>query len=420
MVSTQDKAFVLDIAGGSLDARANVQLYGSNDTFAQKYHLRAQGNGLYSIQEVLSGKVLDVAGGSVEAGANVQQYNDNGTLAQLWYLQPSGKSFLIRSAKSGLALNIAGGQLEERANIEVQKADKRKSEVFSLKPVPVIANDGYVFSSTLVAPLVLDLDCGLTTNGANIRLWRSNGAIAQDFEVVHAGGGKYTIRCKASGLYLGVENGSASDGANVRQWASDGTDAQRWTVETCDAGGLMFKNVDTGKYLDVAGGRKFAGTNVQQLSGTGTARQAFVLRPAGWYFYSDASADALRYIQKAEEYQGWPYHWGGRSPETSFDCSGLVMYCANATLGTNYDLMYTSAEILSTLCTIIPAAQAVAGDLVFYRGTYGHINKISHVVIYCGQGVMYGAGNPIGYNRVDVITNMDKQPAQYFYARIRR
>ena len=128
----------------------------------------------------------------------------------------------------------------------------------------------------------------------------------------------------------------------------------------------------------------------------------------------------MRFIEKAEEYQGWRYQWGGRSPQTSFDCAGLVMYCANQTLGKNYNLWYTNAEmLLNNHCYQISAGEARAGDLVFFRGTYGNnVNYISHVVIYCGDGIYYGAGDPIGYDWVNGIRNIYGQIATAVYARM--
>ena len=41
-------------------------------------------------------------------------------------------------------------------------------------------------------------------------------------------------------------------------------------------------------------------------------------------YLDDATFSAL--LTEAEKYLGYPYVWGGSSPDTSFDCSGFVSY----------------------------------------------------------------------------------------------
>ena len=40
----------------------------------------------------------------------------------------------------------------------------------------------------------------------------------------------------------------------------------------------------------------------------------------------EADADFAALMAEAEKYIGYPYVWGGSSPETSFDCSGFVCW----------------------------------------------------------------------------------------------
>ncbi len=110
----------------------------------------------------------------------------------------------------------------------------------------------------------------------------------------------------------------------------------------------------------------------------------------------------------AEQYEGWPYIWGGRDPsQGGFDCAGLVMYTYNQVCGTDLDVQNTNASRLyNWYCTPIDAADAQPGDLVFFQGTYGDDpDYISHVGIYCGGGIMFDAGDPIGYDSIYDIEN---------------
>lgn len=121
----------------------------------------------------------------------------------------------------------------------------------------------------------------------------------------------------------------------------------------------------------------------------------------------------------ALQYKGWPYLWGGRYPsQGGFDCAGLVMHVYNNVFNTGFNVMYTNAERLyNNHCMHVPSGNAEPGDLVFWRGTYGNnINRITHVAIYCGNGIVYAAGDPIGYYRIDSCKNIYGGTAEYFFA----
>jgi hypothetical protein len=103
-------------------------------------------------------------------------------------------------------------------------------------------------------------------------------------------------------------------------------------------------------------------------------------------------------IREATKYLGYPYIWGGSSPETSFDCSGFVSWVL-----TNSGVLDTgriSAQGLCNLCSPVSAKEAKPGDLVFFKGTYDTA-EVSHVGIYVGDGMMLQCGNPIGYASIE-------------------
>ncbi|MGE3140506.1 MAG: NlpC/P60 family protein [Thermoleophilia bacterium] len=81
-----------------------------------------------------------------------------------------------------------------------------------------------------------------------------------------------------------------------------------------------------------------------------------------------AASIAMRYL-------GVPYRWGGASPSTGFDCSGLASY-AYAQIGKSVP-HYTVA--IWNAFPKVPSDQLQVGDLVFYRG-------LGHMGIYIGGG----------------------------------
>jgi peptidoglycan DL-endopeptidase CwlO len=84
--------------------------------------------------------------------------------------------------------------------------------------------------------------------------------------------------------------------------------------------------------------------------------------------HPEAATIALRYL-------GIPYLWGGASPATGFDCSGLVMY-VYAQLGISLP-HYAAAQY--QLGTPVDRSQLQPGDLVFF-------DALDHVGIYIGNG----------------------------------
>lgn len=77
---------------------------------------------------------------------------------------------------------------------------------------------------------------------------------------------------------------------------------------------------------------------------------------------------------------GVPYRWGGSSPSTGFDCSGLVSW-AYGRLG--IALPHSSYALYDT-GRRVPLARLRAGDVLFFSG-------LGHVGLYVGRGRMVHA-----------------------------
>jgi cell wall-associated NlpC family hydrolase len=77
---------------------------------------------------------------------------------------------------------------------------------------------------------------------------------------------------------------------------------------------------------------------------------------------------------------GVPYRWGGSSPSTGFDCSGLVAW-AYGRVG--IALPHSSYALFET-GRPVPISSLSAGDMLFFSG-------LGHVGLYVGRGRMVHA-----------------------------
>ena len=81
----------------------------------------------------------------------------------------------------------------------------------------------------------------------------------------------------------------------------------------------------------------------------------------------------------------YPYKWGGESPKTGFDCSGLTWYIYGQygmAIPRTAETQYQAFRKVRT---------AWRGDLVFFHDRSGHVY---HVGIYEGRGTLVAAADP--------------------------
>jgi len=108
-----------------------------------------------------------------------------------------------------------------------------------------------------------------------------------------------------------------------------------------------------------------------------------------------ASTDRDRPLIHALHALGVKYRYGGRSPETGFDCSGLITHVFERAWGM---LLPAGTEALSKVGMPIKLKELEPGDLVFYNTR----NKpFSHVGIYLGEGRFVHAPRPGAAVRVE-------------------
>jgi cell wall-associated NlpC family hydrolase len=117
------------------------------------------------------------------------------------------------------------------------------------------------------------------------------------------------------------------------------------------------------------------------------------------------SGRAAELALQALSYIGIPYRYGGSSPDTGFDCSGLVYYVYSRGAGI---LLPRTTEAMSEIGTPVAMNELETGDLVFFdtlRRPY------SHVGIYLGNQRFIHA--PTSGGRVELVDLR----AQYWHTR---
>ena len=274
----------LDVASGSLDPGANVQLWSTNGTSAQVLRFRYDAHaGAYEITNAKSGLALDVQGGSARPGGNVQQFTRNGTGAQRWTISDNADGTVtIASAKNpSCVLDAAGGKSAPGTNVQLYRSNGTTAQKWVLVSSKSENKfDGYfTVKSALPGDASLDVASGSLDPGANVQLWSTNGTSAQVLRFRYdAHAGAYEITNAKSGLALDVQGGSARPGGNVQQFTRNGTGAQRWTIsDNADGTVTIASAKNPSCVLDAAGGKSAPGTNVQLYRSNGTTAQKWVL-----------------------------------------------------------------------------------------------------------------------------------------------
>ena len=116
--SALDTNKALDLNGGAYENGANVQLWGANDSDAQRWYVYGLGNGYYTLVSGASNKALTADGDAGRAGTNVDQQTGRGTSAQRWRLQfTDGQATFVN--ESGKVLDVSGASTADGANVQI-------------------------------------------------------------------------------------------------------------------------------------------------------------------------------------------------------------------------------------------------------------------------------------------------------------
>ena len=97
---------------------------------------------------------------------------------------------------------------------------------------------------------------------------------------------------------------------------------------------------------------------------------------------------------------GTPYRYGGNTPDSGFDCSGLIGYVYRDAAGIK--LPRSTRELIAMPVPSVRREALQTGDLVFFATAGG--GKVSHAGIYVGEGRFVHAPSSGGTVRLESLS----------------
>ena len=137
--------FVFDILDGSLEAGANLQLYESNNTNAQKFRIKKRADGTYKILNAVSGMALDVQVAVFENGTNIQTWGDTDNAAQKWtFSKKDTNIYAINLANTNFVIDLKDANVANGSNIQIWEFSNSPQNLWILEKLDeeIIRNVG--------------------------------------------------------------------------------------------------------------------------------------------------------------------------------------------------------------------------------------------------------------------------------------
>lgn len=293
----------LDVANASKANCANIQIYESNDSDAQRWRVEALGDGYVVFVNVGSGKVLDVRNSSKQIGVQIQQYERNDSRAQKWLpLKNSNGSYVFYSALGhGLVLDVSGAGTSNLTKIQTYLYNKTDAQCFNVygsngcmdKQEKVIESGYYTIVSAADSNKVLDLYNASSANGSPIQIYTANNSLAQCFYVEYSDDGYYRIRIGKTAKSLDLRKGGLLPGTGVQQWDyGKESENQKWVLSKENDGSLRIISAKNGLCVD--GGDLSIGNHIDTQKASDSLSQK-------WFFvqYSPTISDGYYLIESS-------------------------------------------------------------------------------------------------------------------------
>ena len=315
LVSGENQNYCLDLYSSRTVNGNNVDIYGRNNSNAQRWVFRNKlnyresldqlanenknvlANGTYTIASKINDNyVLDMASSTLSNGGNVQLYEANGTKAQSFIVNHDKNGYVtITNENSNKVIEVNSNSAANMANIQ----QNQSNDSYRQKWIAIKNSDGSIeLVSALNKNYCIDLYSSRIVNGNNVDLYQRNSSNAQkwlfktknnqsqapaNYDAIAAqnkdaiADGKYEIATKLNESFvLDMTSSSLCNGGNVQLYSSNGTKAQGWIVSHDSKGYVTITNENSGKVMEVAGNKVGNLVNVQQNQANNNMGQKWI------------------------------------------------------------------------------------------------------------------------------------------------
>lgn len=130
-------SYSIDVSMGSKENYANVWLYNSNNTDAQKWTVKKDSDGYITFINVGSNMALDVQKAVAKSGTNIWQFQYNDTYAQKWVAKKNtdGSLTFVSALDPNYVLDISNGKVVNSQNIQLYQSNGTNAQKFKLTRV---------------------------------------------------------------------------------------------------------------------------------------------------------------------------------------------------------------------------------------------------------------------------------------------
>lgn len=265
---------VFDVLSGNTTEKALVGFWDNYGNSNQRFKIRRESNGYYSIQNLKSNLYLEANGLDIR-----QCKKDSNTIAQDWILIDNQDGYYdIVSRCGGLYITLEGNSLLKLGYSTLSKTQKFKlNKNADLKGKQTIEDGYYFIQSSKNTKKVIDIEGASINAETNVILWEKNGRNNQKFKFTYDGNGYYTITSVKSKKVLDIAWAGKNNESNVQQYYNTDSEWQKWIVEQNEDGSYRIISAYNGLCIDLPFGSTENGTNIQLYMGNEGANQKFVL-----------------------------------------------------------------------------------------------------------------------------------------------